>query len=59
MWWLEMNSLHEFLTMGGYAWYVWPAYGLAAIVMVANALSPGNRLRRLKMQIRRGKGGGA
>ncbi|HEY1992684.1 MAG TPA: heme exporter protein CcmD [Gammaproteobacteria bacterium] len=54
-----MKSLHEFLTMGGYAAYVWPAYAVAAVVMVANALSPGGRLRRLKAEIRRRKGGSA
>jgi heme exporter protein D len=52
-----MQSLHEFLTMGGYGWYVWPAYGIAAVVMIANALLPGGRLKRLKSEIRRRKGG--
>ena len=26
--------MSEFLAMGGYAAYVWPAYGLAAIILV-------------------------
>jgi heme exporter protein CcmD len=26
----------EFLQMGGYAAYVWPAYGLSAVVLVYN-----------------------
>ena len=52
-----MTSLHEFLTMGGYAAYVWPAYGLAAVVMAANAVLPGSRLKRLKADIRRRKVG--
>jgi heme exporter protein D len=34
--------------MGGYAAYVWPAYGLAALVMIANAVLP---LRRLRQQL--------
>lgn len=42
-----MKSLHEFLTMGGYAVYVWPAYGIAALVLIVNAWLPGRRLRRL------------
>ena len=54
-----MNSLHEFLTMGGYGWYVWPAYAVAAVVMIANALLPSSRLKRIKTQIRRRKDGGA
>ena len=52
-----MNSLHEFLTMGGYAGYVWPAYAVAAVVMIANALAPGARLKRIKAGIRRKQGG--
>jgi heme exporter protein D len=52
-----MKSLHEFLTMGGYAGYVWPAYAIAAVVMIANAVSPGDRLKRIKAEIRRRRGG--
>ena len=33
-------NLHEFLHMGGYAFYVWTSYGLAAVVLVANLLIP-------------------
>ena len=29
-----MNALATFFDMGGYGLYVWPAYALAAIVMV-------------------------
>jgi heme exporter protein D len=47
-----MKSLHEFLTMGGYAAYVWPAYAVAVVVVVANAIAPSLRLRRLKAEIR-------
>ena len=57
--WHEMKSLHEFLTMGGYAAYVWPAYAVAAVVMIANAVAPGRRLKRIKAEIRRRKQGGA
>lgn len=28
-----MENLSAFLTMGGYAGYIWPAYGLAVVVM--------------------------
>ena len=48
-----MSSLNEFLTMGGYGAYVWPAYGLAALVVIANILLPLKRLRGLKAAIRR------
>lgn len=41
-----MKSWGEFLSMGGYAVYVWPAYSIAALVMLMNAVLPGRRLRR-------------
>ena len=48
-----MSSLHEFLSMGGYGAYVWPSYGLAALVVIANIVLPLRRLRQLKADIRR------
>ncbi|HEY3645230.1 MAG TPA: heme exporter protein CcmD [Gammaproteobacteria bacterium] len=51
-----MSSLHEFLSMGGYGAFVWPAYGLAAMVVVVNIVLPLKRLRRLKADIRRRQG---
>ena len=47
-----MSSLQEFLTMGGYAAYVWPAYGLAALVLVVNAVQPVRRLKAKLAQLR-------
>ncbi|HEX4299387.1 MAG TPA: heme exporter protein CcmD [Gammaproteobacteria bacterium] len=47
-----MKSLHEFLSMGGYAVYVWPAYAVAVVVVAVNAISPSLRLRQLKAEIR-------
>ena len=29
-----MDVIHEFLTMGGYAAFVWPAFGITVVVMV-------------------------
>ena len=52
-WYEPMNSWHEFLTMGGYAAYIWPAYGIAAVVVAVNAILPGRRLTRLRAEIRR------
>ncbi|MGH8371082.1 MAG: heme exporter protein CcmD [Gammaproteobacteria bacterium] len=48
-----MKSWHEFLTMGGYAMYVWPAYGIAAVVLIVNAWLPGWQLRRLLEDLKR------
>ncbi len=32
---LGMESVGEFLAMGGYAQFVWPSYGLTAAVLVS------------------------
>ena len=56
--WYEMKSFDEFLTMGGYALYVWPSYAIAAVVVIANAVVPGTRLKRIKAEIRRRKQAG-
>ena len=39
-----MNSLAQYFAMGGYAGFVWPAYGLAAIVMIGLAVLSVRRL---------------
>jgi heme exporter protein D len=33
-------SMQEFFAMGGYAFYVWTAYGITLIVLVANIIIP-------------------
>ena len=48
-----MSSWHEFLTMGGYAAYVWPSYAIVLVVMVINAVLPGRRQQALLKQLRR------
>ena len=47
-----MSSLHEFLSMGGYAAYVWPAYALFFIILTADSLAPGLRRRRILRELR-------
>ena len=44
-----MNQLLQHLTMGGYALYVWPAYGLFVFVFLMNFFS----LQWKKKQTRR------
>ena len=39
--------------MGGYAAYVWPAYGITAVVLIATAVWPGIRRRRLHAALRK------
>ncbi|HQU14612.1 MAG: heme exporter protein CcmD [Chromatiales bacterium 21-64-14] len=53
-------TLHKFLYMGGYAFYVWTSYAIALVVLSANVLQPlyhQRRLReRLARRLRRGAG---
>jgi heme exporter protein D len=42
-------SWSDFFAMGGYALYVWSAYGFAAIVLILNVLAP---LRRRRLVLR-------
>jgi heme exporter protein D len=52
-------SFAEFFHMGGYAFYVWTSYGLAAVVLITNvvvAVMGGRRLRQdLAGKLRREK----
>ena len=45
----------EFLDMGGYGLYVWPAYLIVAIVLILNLVEPLRRHRRLLSEISRHK----
>ena len=51
-------SFMEFLNMGGYASFVWPAYLITAAVLIANLLLPRIRHRRqresLAARVRKG-----
>ena len=42
-----------FLEMGGYAAFVWPAYGVAALVLVGFALVSWRRLRAAERALER------
>lgn len=48
-----MRSWHEFITMGGYARYVWPAYAVTFVVLVAMAWSAISGLRRTRGKVHR------
>jgi heme exporter protein D len=48
-----MSGLAEFLHMGGYAFYVWTAYAVAFVVLLANFLNPLFRERRMKRDLAR------
>lgn len=44
--------MSAFFAMGGYAAYVWPAYAVFFIVLVADYLAPGIRRRRYLRELR-------
>jgi len=48
-----MDALHEFFHMGGYGFYVWSAYGVTFIVLVANVAVPMLRARDLRARLAR------
>ena len=47
-----MSALQHFLAMGGYAAYVWPAYGLFFLVLIADTVAPILRRRRVLGELR-------
>lgn len=47
---MHWQTLTQFLQMGGYAIYVWPAYGITLIILIVNLLTPLQRLRQLRYQ---------
>lgn len=50
----SFGSLSEFLSMGGYALYVWSAYAFFAVVLVFNIWQPVTaRKKYLKQQLKR------
>lgn len=40
-----METVTNFLNMGGYAAFVWPALGLTAVILIAMAVSSTRQLR--------------
>jgi len=54
-----MQGLNEFLHMGGYAAYVWSAFGLSFLILLINFILPLKTekkiLRQLKKKLERSK----
>jgi heme exporter protein D len=46
------GSLQSFFAMGGYAAYVWPAYGVFFVVLLIDWLAPQFRRRRTLRELR-------
>lgn len=56
-----MDALSHFLDMGGYARFVWPAYGLAVIVLggfLVTSVAAYRRARRDLASLEARRGGG-
>lgn len=47
-------SLQDFLSMGGYAQFVWPSYGLVLVLLIVNFVMPLRRKAELEQSIQRG-----
>ena len=43
--------MKEFLAMGGYAAYVWTAYGMTAVVIALNVWAAQHRLKRTRADL--------
>ncbi len=43
--------MSEFLAMGGYAKYVWPAFCITAIVLMVNLLAARRQLRQIRERL--------
>ena len=48
-----MQQLHEFLYMGGYAAYVWSAYGLSLVIMLLNLVLPFKTEKKILQAVRK------
>jgi heme exporter protein D len=46
-------SVSQFLAMGGYAAFVWPAYAVTLIVLIGNVIAAGRSHRRAIEDARR------
>lgn len=49
---MSTQALQHFFAMGGYAAYVWPAYAVFFIVLIADAVAPRLRRRRVLRELR-------
>ena len=43
--------MEEFIAMGGYARFVWPSFGLTALILIGNIVTARRRLRRIHQEL--------
>ncbi|MFQ5659669.1 MAG: heme exporter protein CcmD [Gammaproteobacteria bacterium] len=48
-----MSQIAEFFHMGGYALYVWSAYGLSLLVLLLNFILPKLREKQIILTLKR------
>lgn len=48
-----MQEINHYVAMGGYAAFIWPAYGVAALVLIAFAIDSWRRVKRAAAALRR------
>ncbi len=50
---MTFSTFSQFLAMGGFAFYVWSAYGFAALVVLINVVQPIIHNRKVWRTLRR------
>jgi len=48
-----MATLQQFLAMGGYAFYVWTAYGVAAALLIINVVTAVVHDKQIKRRLQK------
>ncbi|MCH9769391.1 MAG: heme exporter protein CcmD [Gammaproteobacteria bacterium] len=48
----QFHSWQQFLQMGGYASFVWPAYGIILVALIIYGIKAVVRLRRLLKELK-------
>ena len=47
---MQWNSFSEFISMGGYGFYVWASYGVTFVLLAAELIMLRSRKRRITRQ---------
>ena len=47
---MQWNSFSDFISMGGYGFYVWGSYGVTVVLLAAELIMLRSRKRRLAKQ---------
>ena len=49
---MSIGSIGEFLSMGGYGFYVWSSFGMTALVLALEIISTKRQRRALRQRLR-------